>query len=197
MKTITRIINLTLKVSNLTQSLVHLLWISCENHDMILGQTLLKNHEVIVEMREYSSTFHPGHWSNMEPTSSMVSNDQKLLIKTEIIKIEKVVTSKKMIKKSLNEDIMHLLQTINKLSDKMRNKSTKTSKKQVLDKSALEKLWLAVQIVSIKKIASFYIVNYQITIQAKRYRYKCDLYEYLSQSLFFENNPSVCCIYER
>ena len=128
-KPIIHAIYLTLTIGTHTESLGSLLIIKLRNHLIILGQTWMKKHRIIIDMTNKSLVFWPGHCIHIGATSPTTLSQPKLHVQTAIIKIEKDITPRKIIKKRSKEDITDFLQTPNRLSSKKRRQINKSKRK--------------------------------------------------------------------
>ena len=91
----------TLTIGTDTKSLAPLLITKLENHPMILDQTWMKKHGVIIDMTNNSLAFWPGHCTHIGATSLL----SPASLPTEIasVTIEEDITSRKMIKRGLKK----------------------------------------------------------------------------------------------
>ena len=83
---------------------------------MILGQSWIKKHKVIIDMTNKSLIFWPDHYIYIRAT--FLLSPLSLPIEIVAIKIEEDITPQKMTKKGLKKNIPDFLQTPNKLSSK-------------------------------------------------------------------------------
>ena len=76
---------------------------------MILCQSWMKKHGVIIDMTNNSLAFRPGHCTNIGATFPNTLSQPRLPAEIAVVRIEKDITPQKMIKKGLKEDMTNLL----------------------------------------------------------------------------------------
>ena len=138
-KPITHAIYLTLTVGTYTESLALLLITKLGNYLMILGRPWIKKHGVIIDMTNDFLAFWPGYCTHIGATSSITLSQPRLPTKRAAVKIEKVITPRKIIKRGLKEDITDFLQTPNKLSSKKRRQINQSKRKASLGETSSRK----------------------------------------------------------
>ena len=84
---------------------------------------------VIIDMTNNSLAFWPGHYTHIEAIFSTLLSQSRLPAETAVVRIEKDITSRKMIIRGLKEDITNFLQTLNKLSSKKKKQINKSKQK--------------------------------------------------------------------
>ena len=138
-KPITHAIYPTLTVGTHTESLAPLLITKLGNHPMIFSRPWMKKHGVIIDMTNNSLAFWPGHCTYIEATSPTTLSQPRLPMETAAVRIEKVVTPRKIIKKGSKKDITDFLQTPNKLSSKKRRQINQSKRKASLGENSSRK----------------------------------------------------------
>lgn len=89
----------------------------------------MKKHGVIINMTIDFLVFWLGHYIYIEAISPTILSQPRLPTEIAAVKVEKVVTPRKIIKKSSKEDIINFLQMPNKLSSKKRKKIHQSKRK--------------------------------------------------------------------
>ena len=97
----------------------------------------MKKHGVIIDMRNDSLAFWPGHYTYIGATS--VLSPFSLPTETAAVMIEEDITPQKMIKRGSKKDITDFLQTLNKLSSKKKRQINKSKQKASIRKTSLRK----------------------------------------------------------
>ena len=138
-KPITHAIYPTLTISIHTENLASLLITKLRNHPMILGRPWMKKHGVIIDMTNDSLAFWPGHCTHIGATSPNTLSQPKLPAETAVVRIEKDISPRKMIKKGSKEDMTDFLQTPNKLSSKKRRQINKSKRKTSIGETSSKK----------------------------------------------------------
>ena len=80
----------------------------------------MKKHEIIINMTNNSLAFWPGNCIYIRATSFTILSEPRLPAKTAVVRIEKDITTQKMIKRGSKEDMTNFVQILNKLSSKTR-----------------------------------------------------------------------------
>lgn len=106
---------------------------------MIFSQSWMKKHRVIINMINKFLAFWLGHYIHIRAISLITLSQHRLPIETAIVRIEKIITSWKMIKKGLKKDMTNFLQTLNKLFNKKKRQINKSKRKTSLGKISLKK----------------------------------------------------------
>ena len=96
---------------------------------MIFDRLWIKKHEVIIDMTNNFLVFWPGYCIYIGATSPNTLSQPRLPAETAVVRIEKDITPRKMIKRGSKEDMTNFLQTPNKLSSKKRRQINKSKRK--------------------------------------------------------------------
>ena len=106
---------------------------------MILDRPKMKKHGVIINMINNSLAFWPGYCTHIGATFPTILSQPRLPPKTIVIRIEKNITSQKMIKKGSKEDMTNFLQIPNKLSGKKKRQINKRKQKTNIGETSSRK----------------------------------------------------------
>ena len=99
----------------------------------------MKKHGVIIDMTNDFLAFWPGHYTHIGATSPITLSQPRLPTKIATVRIEKVVTPRKIIKRGSKKDMTDFLQTPNKLSSKKRRQINQSKQKASLGETSSRK----------------------------------------------------------
>ena len=92
---------------------------------MIFSQSWMKKQGIIIDMTNDSLAFWPGYCIQIGATSFTTLSQLRLSTAIPVVRIEKDITSQKMIKKGSKKNMTDFLQTSNKLSSKKKRQINK------------------------------------------------------------------------
>ena len=99
----------------------------------------MKKHKVTIDITNNFLIFWPGYCIYIGAISFTIMSQPKLSVKTIVIRIEKHINSRKMIKKGSPKNMTDFLQMLNKLSSKKRRQINKSKKKTNIEETSSRK----------------------------------------------------------
>ena len=99
----------------------------------------MKKHEVIIDIINDSLAFWLGHCTHIGAILPTTLSQLRLPTKTAVVRIEKNISSQKMIKRGSKEDMTNFLQTPNKFFSKKRRQMNKNKRKTSIRETSSRK----------------------------------------------------------